>query len=86
MAEVIGRMRRLAVHKQKTKLSHWWDEIHTIKIGNDNLRGLPAELVQLQHPLLKSKFKPNFIEGQLIQNELKGTEKQGKGPIIICFE
>jgi len=86
MAEVIGRMRRLAVHQQKTKLSQSRDEIHTVGIGNDLSRVLPAELVQLRHPLMKGEFKRKFIEGKLMQYELKGTEKQGKGPIIICCD
>ncbi|MBU4372993.1 MAG: hypothetical protein KKD69_08455 [Euryarchaeota archaeon] len=57
MAEVIGRTRRLAVHQQKTKLSQSRDEIHTVGIGNDLSRVLPAELVQLRHPLMKGEFK-----------------------------
>lgn len=62
------------------------DEIHTVGIGNDLSRVLPAELVQLRHPLMKGEFKPRFIEGKLMQYELKGTEKQGKGPIIVCCD
>jgi len=86
MTQIIGRMRRLAVHKQKTKLSQARDEVHTVSLGNDLSRVLPAELVQLHHPILKLEFKRKFIEGKLMQYELKGTEKQGKGPIIVCCD
>lgn len=65
MAQVIGRMRRLAVHKQKTKLNDA-DEINTVGMGSDISRMLPAELVQLRHPLMKLEFKSKFIEGNLI--------------------
>jgi uncharacterized protein with von Willebrand factor type A (vWA) domain len=51
MAQVIGRMQRLAVHKQKTKLNQSRDEIHNVGIGNDLSRVLPIELVQLRHDL-----------------------------------
>jgi len=56
MAQVIGRMRRLAVHKQKTKLNQSRDEIHNVGIGNDLSRVLPIELVQLRHPILKQNL------------------------------
>lgn len=48
MSQVIGRMRRLAVHQQKTKMSQSRDEIHTVGMGNDLSRMLLAELVQLR--------------------------------------
>jgi len=86
MAQVIGRMRRLAVHKQKTKLNQSRDELHNVGIGNDLSRVLPIELVQLRHTILKAEFKRKFVEGKLMQYELKGTEKQGKGPIVVCVD
>jgi uncharacterized protein with von Willebrand factor type A (vWA) domain len=86
MAQVIGRMRRLADHKQKTKLNQSRDEIHNVGIGNDLSRVLPIELVQLRHSILKAEFKRKFVEGKLMQYELKGTEKQGKGPIVVCVD
>jgi len=86
MVQVIGRMRRLAVHKQKTKLSQSRDEIHAVGMGSDLSRVLPAELIQMRHPLMKLEFKRKFIEGKLMQYELKGKDKQGKGPIIVCCD
>jgi len=86
MAQVIGRMRRLAVHKQKTKLNQARDEIHDIGLGSDLSRVLPAELVLLGNPAGKSEFRRRFVEEKLMQYELRGTEKQGKGPIIVCLD
>ncbi|MCG2737850.1 MAG: VWA domain-containing protein [Candidatus Methanoperedenaceae archaeon] len=86
MAQVIGRMRRLAVHKQKTRLNQSRDEIHNVGIGNDLSRVLPIELAQLRHPVARAEFKRKFVEGKLMQYELKGTEKQGKGPIVVCVD
>jgi uncharacterized protein with von Willebrand factor type A (vWA) domain len=86
MAQVIGRMRRLAVHRQKTKLNQARDEIHSVGIGSDLSRVLPIELAQLRHPIAKAEFKRKLVEGKLMQYELKGTEKQGKGPVIVCLD
>jgi uncharacterized protein with von Willebrand factor type A (vWA) domain len=86
MAQAIGRMRRLAVHKQKTKLNQARDEIHSVGIGSDLSRVLPIELAQLRHPIAKAEFKRKLVEGKLMQYELKGKEKQGKGPIICAID
>jgi uncharacterized protein with von Willebrand factor type A (vWA) domain len=86
MTQVIGRMRRLAIHKQKTKLNQARDEIHDISLGSDLSRVLPAELALLNHPVAKMEFRRKFVEGKLMQYELRGTEKQGKGPIVVCVD
>ena len=86
MAQVIGRMRRLAVYKQKTKLNQARDEIYDIGLGSDLSRVLPAELVLLGSPTGKGEFRRRFVEEKLMQYELRGTEKQGKGPIIVCVD
>lgn len=86
MAQMIGRLRRLAVHKQKTKLIHARDEIHSIGRGDDISRLLPQELSLLRHPLAKKDFQRRFLEQDLAQYELKGREKQGKGPIICAID
>lgn len=82
LAEAIGRYRNLARAKQKEKLQKEPTEIHSITFGNDLGRVLPSELVALRNPLTKKLFYRKYIEGQLLQYELKGKEKVGKGPII----
>lgn len=86
LAKMIGRFRRMAIHSQKTKITHGLDEVHDMETGNDLEKVLPSELVYLRHPVLKSQFNRKFTEAQLLQYELRGKEKVGRGPIICCID
>ena len=86
MAQLLGRLRRLAIHNQKTKLTQARDEIHSITRGNDISRLLPQELGTLRHPLAKKDFQKRYLEQDLAQYDLKGNENQGKGPVIVCLD
>ena len=86
LAGMLGRFRRMAIHSQKTKITHGLDEVHDMETGNDLEKVLPSELVYLRHPLLKKQFQRKFTEGQLLQYQLRGREKAGKGPIVCCVD
>lgn len=86
MAEAIGRMRRFAINKQKTKFNQSNEEICDISFGNDISRLIPSELMLLNNPQTKLDFKRRFAEGKLMQYELRGKERLNKGPIIACID
>jgi uncharacterized protein with von Willebrand factor type A (vWA) domain len=86
LARMLGRFRRMAIHSQKTKITHGLDEVHDMETGNDLEKVLPSELVNLRHPVLKQQFRRKFTEAQLLQYQLRGKEKAGKGPIICCVD
>ncbi|MBE0525096.1 MAG: VWA domain-containing protein [Methanosarcinales archaeon] len=86
LAGMLGRFRRMAIHSQKTKINHGLDEVHDMETGSDLEKVLPSELVNLRHPLLKKQFQRKFTEGQLLQYQLRGREKAGKGPIVCCVD
>lgn len=86
IAELAGRMRRIASEKQKQKIKHGVDELADITIGDDLARLVPAEISKLCHPLLKMDFRKNYLERNLVQYKLRGKERQGRGPLIICID
>jgi len=86
VAELAGRMRRIALEKQKQKTKHGVDELADIKVGDDLARLVPAELAKLAHPLLKLDFQKRFLEKQLLQYELRGNERKGRGPLVVCVD
>ncbi len=86
LAKMIGRFRRLAIYAQKTKVKHGQDEIYDIEVGNNLQRIIPSELAALTDPLTKKEFMRKFTEGKLMQYSLRGTDKKGKGAIIICVD
>ncbi len=86
LAEFIGRMRSLARAKQRHKLDHARDEVHSVETGSDLDRVLPDELAALRHPLLKLDFDRKMVEDGLMQYELTGKEKAGRGPIVALID
>jgi uncharacterized protein with von Willebrand factor type A (vWA) domain len=81
-SDLIGRMRNLARAKQKSKVKKGRDDIHSITLGNDLEHILPTELGALSHPLRNLDFKRRYTEGQLLQYDLQGKEKVGRGPMV----
>lgn len=86
IAQLAGRMQRIALQKQKTKTRHGTDELNDITVGADLGRLVPSELMKLSHPLLKLDFGKRFLEKSLISYQLSGHERMGRGPLIICCD
>jgi len=86
IAELTGRMNRIALQTQKSKVKHPPDEIVGITTGKDLGKVLPVELGQLADPDLEPLFFKKYIEGQLLQFDMRGSEKQGRGPIIVALD
>jgi uncharacterized protein with von Willebrand factor type A (vWA) domain len=86
IAELCGRLTRIALAVQKAKVKHPPDEIASIEIGNNVARMLPSELCLLADPELEDLFVLKFIEKRLTQYELIHHEPQGRGPIILAID
>jgi uncharacterized protein with von Willebrand factor type A (vWA) domain len=79
-------MTRIALQVQKSKITHPPDEIVGITIGADIARVLPAETALLSDPLLEDHFYRRYAEGRLMQLDMIGSEKQGRGPIVVALD
>lgn len=86
MAEMIGRMVRLALGEQARKIIHGHDEVHDVETGNDIHRVLASELSLLGLPETTILFLKKFAEGELLQYQLRGTEKVARGAIICMVD
>jgi uncharacterized protein with von Willebrand factor type A (vWA) domain len=86
IAELTGRMTRIALATQKSKIKHPPDEITGVTIGKDLGKTLPVEMAQLADPDLEIFFFKKYAEGQLMEIEMVGSEKQGRGPLIIALD
>lgn len=86
IAELAGRFKRIAIDKQKSKTKYGTDEIADITVGDDLARLIPAEMMKITHPTLKKDFFKKYLERNLIQYQLRGREKEGRGPIIVCID
>ena len=86
IAQLAGRMSRLATRKQKQKTKHSFEEIADIKQSNDVARAIPSELMLLADEDFEDLFYKKFFEGQLLTYDLQGEETKAKGPIIVCID
>ena len=86
IVEMAGRIRRIHARVKETKGSAPTD-IHSITRGGDVSRILPQEFAALmQTGALRTDFFRKIVEGEALQYDLKGKEKKGKGPIIVCVD
>ena len=81
-----GRMRRIAMNKRRSRTKAAASELSDITVGNDLARVLPHELMKLTDPLLALDFIRAFMERALLQYELSGNERQGRGPVVVLID
>jgi len=86
LSKLVGRFKRLAISTQKTKVKQVPTEVFDVKVGQDLDKVLPSEILALSHPLMKYEFYERWAGGKLLLYEVKGKEKEGKGPVIICVD
>lgn len=84
ITELIGRFKTVKGAVEATTFSHGHDEIVDIELGNDLARLLPSELMKFEHNELL--FMKDFVEGNLMQYQVKGTDNLGRGPVVVCFD
>ena len=86
IALLAGRFTRIAQQKRRTKVRHGAEEITDVELGNDLGRLLPVELVKLRHPRLHMLALRDLLERKSMQYGLRGTERLGKGPLVLLLD
>jgi uncharacterized protein with von Willebrand factor type A (vWA) domain len=86
IAAMCGRLTRIALNVQRSKIDHAPDEIASLGFGQDLALVLPSELVLLGDEDFEGLFFLRFAEDALAQYELEANEKQGQGPIICALD
>jgi Mg-chelatase subunit ChlD len=86
IALLAGRMKRIAASKRRQRVKHGADEITDIEQGAELGRALPSELAKLTHPRRRLEFMRSFLERQVLQYQLVGSETLGKGPFVVLLD
>ena len=86
IAKLAGRFRRLAVAKQKEKVSRRAGVVTNIKRGRDLRRLIPSERRMLAHPFMRLEFLRRYATSSLFVYELEDKETKGEGPVIFCLD
>lgn len=84
----LGRARNIALEKQRHKVRHAPDEISDVVTGNDINRLLTPELMGLcsDDDDIAAAYFARWASRSMLQYELKGTDRTGRGPIIVCCD
>ena len=86
IAKLIGRYRNLAQLHRKEKVKVGLDETYTTTQGNHLERLIPSELLRFLNKHTRAQVMSDFMESKTIEYQIRGKEKKGKGPIIICLD
>jgi uncharacterized protein with von Willebrand factor type A (vWA) domain len=86
LAALVGRMRPQAMALRRRTLERSSEEVHDVELAGTLERLLPPELLALRHPGLRRDFARRLIEGQLLAYRLHGTDRHGRGPMIVCLD
>lgn len=81
-----GVLRRCAEATRERKDPRGKSHVYGLEIGNDLGRVLPQELAGLSNPKLRMLTLSRYAERTLQQYRLEGTERQGRGPIVIMID
>ena len=86
IAKMAGRMQMISLNKRRNRTKHPPTEIVDVTIGNDLANVLPSELLLLADPATEDEFILKYAEHRLLQYDLRGFEREGQGPIVICID
>ncbi len=86
VCEQAGRWRRLAAGKQRQKTRHGYDDMVGIELSGDAGRLIPSELCALADPILGLDAERRLVEKTMLSREYHGSEKTGKGPIVVVVD
>jgi len=84
IAEFFGRLANIVNGELANNFKHGYDELHDITTGDSIHRMIPAELSKYKYARLL--FYKDLVEKSLLQYDLQGVEKVGKGPMVVCLD
>jgi uncharacterized protein with von Willebrand factor type A (vWA) domain len=86
IAQMVGKFRRLAQLHRKEKVKQGLDETYGIQQGSNIAQLVSSEILRFLIPETEEQFMSDLIEGKTLIYQIRGKQKKGKGPIIICID
>lgn len=90
LREILRRAGRLARIQDRKRLErrdpNARSEVVDVERGGDLGRAMPAQLARLKHPVLRRLALKDIAERSLLQYRLEGTEKLGRGPMVVLLD
>ncbi len=86
LANLAGAFRRDALAARKKRVRRASSEVHKVGRGADLARLLPAELGAFVDKRRRLDFLRRLAERDLAEYELVGSDRGGRGPMVICVD
>jgi uncharacterized protein with von Willebrand factor type A (vWA) domain len=86
LADLVGAMRHFALAERRHRFERAVDELHAVRHSSDLAHLLPSELAHLHHPVRRLDFLRRFTEGEILAYDLRGEERRGRGPLVVCLD
>lgn len=86
IAELAGRLERIAAAKARSTVKPGVGEVHGIETGDDISRLLPSELVALRRAQTRLVFLSRLVQRRALTYGMKGKEPQARGPIVVLLD
>jgi len=83
-AALLGRIRRIAARKARSKEKSEGVRVTMPETGRDIKRAVGSELVALSHPALRTKALTRWARGELRLRGEQAKQKLGHGPVVVC--
>ncbi len=85
IAELAGRLRRIAIEQQRQKPQKGTDEVAGIELGADIRKMVPSEALWSDEDV-EMVFASKLHEQSLAQFEMSKTPKKERGPIVMLID
>lgn len=85
-AQIVGRMKRFALGVKATRITGVPHETFDVEYGDDMHKTLHSEFALLATPQTSLEFYRRFVDRELLQYKMRGTEDVGRGPIVVCID
>jgi uncharacterized protein with von Willebrand factor type A (vWA) domain len=83
-AALLGRLRRIAARKARSKEKSEGVRVTMPETGRDIKRAVNSELVSITHPALRTKALTRWARGELRLRGEESKKKLGHGPVVVC--
>ena len=86
LARLAGAFRAEARAARKKHRERASEELYRVGRGRELAHVLPVELSALRDPRRRLDFMRRLVEGDLAAYDLRGSDRHGRGPLVICVD
>lgn len=84
--KILGQWKIVQQAESRKRVINASSEVHSVTLGNDLTRMATSEMLAFADETTEMLLFKRWAEGQLVQYDVRGKEKQGQGPIVVVCD